>query len=366
MARFVFSALVLIHGLIHFMGFSKAFGFGNKVPISNAISKQVGILWLFAVLLFAIAAILVIARKDWWHIGAIAIVLSEILIISAWSDAKYGTVANIIILLVAITNFASWEFRFSARREAAYLVGNHKVAEEAVRKEDLELLPEPVKMWLTRSGVVGRPFAHAIRLKQKGVLRTTSDGKWMSMSAEQYFVTDSPSFLWLASIDYGMTHIAGRDKYYNGKGNMLIKMASLITVANANGKETDQGTMLRYLSEIQWFPSAALSPFIVWEPIDPLTAKATINYMGMSVTGTFFFNNDGDVVAFEAKRYMEQKGKYSLETWYVPVSEYRVFEGVRVPSKGSAIWKLRTGDFNWFNWEITEMDYNKMEVYNTK
>jgi hypothetical protein len=363
MIRLVFAGFVLVHGLIHILGYLKAFGIGNNIPLSKAISKPVGLLWLLPLLLFAILALFAVLKKDWWYIGIAAVVLSQILIVTAWSDAKFGTLANMIILLLLFMNFMKWDFRARGRSEAGHLLHAATSPAVLVEKAHLEKLPDPVKRWLERSGIVGRPMIHSVRLKQKGLLRMAPDSKWMNVEAEQYFDADSPSFLWLANIEYGITHIAGKDVFSDGSGKMIIKAASVLQIANASGDETDQGTMLRYLAEIQWFPTAALSKYIQWDIIDSGAALATMTYNGKSVSGTFFFNDVGDVTAFQAQRYMESKGKYSLETWVVPVDEYSSFEGVRVPSKGRTIWKLKSGDFNWFNWEITNINYNRPGMF---
>ena len=49
---------------------------------------------------------------------------------------------------------------------------------------------------------------------------------------------------------------------------------------DAKGKEIDQGALLRYLGEIVWVPSAALSDYITWEEMDSTTARATMSYEG--------------------------------------------------------------------------------------
>jgi uncharacterized membrane protein len=42
-------------------------------------------------------------KKDAWPILAIiAALISQVLIIAVWKDAKFGTIANLIVLLVAI------------------------------------------------------------------------------------------------------------------------------------------------------------------------------------------------------------------------------------------------------------------------
>jgi hypothetical protein len=53
----------------------------------------------------------------------------------------------------------------------------------------------------------------------------------------------------------------------------------------------------------------------------------------------------------------------TLENWYMPVSEWTEFNGIRVPSKGDVIWKLKDGDFNYYKWEIEAIEYNIPEQY---
>ena len=48
-------------------------------------------------------------EKEWWWILSVSgITISQYLIIKSWQDAKYGTVANIIVLVKSIIGFAVW------------------------------------------------------------------------------------------------------------------------------------------------------------------------------------------------------------------------------------------------------------------
>ncbi|MFP3361349.1 DUF6544 family protein, partial [Planococcus sp. SIMBA_143] len=76
----------------------------------------------------------------------------------------------------------------------------------------------------------------------------------------------------------------------------------MFTVADSSGPEIDQGTMLRYLAETIWFPSAALNDYIIWKHIDENNAEATMTYGDISATGVFTFNSEGDPTHFEAER----------------------------------------------------------------
>jgi len=52
-----------------------------------------------------------------------------------------------------------------------------------------------------------------------------------------------------------------------------------------------------------------------------------------------------------------------LEKWHIVNQEYRSFAGVRVLVKSEAIWQLKTGDFNWYELEITDLEHNVPMLY---
>jgi hypothetical protein len=107
--KIVFVAFMILHGIIHSMGFVKAFRIADLAQLSRPIPKSSGVLWLLACLLFIFAAILFsIDRQSWWMFSALALILSEYLIINDWNDTKFGTAANLIILLVTTIGFAVW------------------------------------------------------------------------------------------------------------------------------------------------------------------------------------------------------------------------------------------------------------------
>ena len=100
---------------------------------------------------------------------------------------------------------------------------------------------------------------------------------------------------------------------------------------DAKGKEIDQGALLRYLGEIVWVPSAALSDYITREEMDSITARATMSYGGITASGIFKFDENGAFVSFEADRYYYRKEGSTLEKWVITAKNYKEFEGIRVP-----------------------------------
>lgn len=274
------------------------------------------------------------------------------------------TIVVLLAIYLVVSAIAKYVFNKKVEKEIKGLFSKVKNKGEIVTQDDISELPPNVQKWLEYSGVIGKEKIVSVYVKQKAEMRLENDKSWMPVEAEQYFTTDEPGFVWKANIKAApLFHISGRDKYENGKGNMLIKILSLFTVADSKGKEIDQGTLLRYLAESIWFPSAALNEYIVWEELDQYHAKATMPYGDISASGIFAFNDMGQVINFEAERYGDFNGEIRLETWSIPVREYKEFEGIWIPTKGDVTWKLDTGDFNWFNFEITEVKYNNFDEY---
>ncbi len=366
MLRWIFALLVFIHGFIHLMGFAKAFKLAPVNQLTSNISATAGVLWLLACLLFIATAILFLVNKsEWWIIAVLALIVSQALIIQYWHDAKAGTIANVIVLFAAIVAFSNWNFNKNVRAEVKQMLQDNGTGSKEIVTEDmLQKLPEPVKNWIRNSGIIGKEKLHTVHIKQRGWMRTKpGKDKWRPTMAEQYFTIDKPGFIWRVQMEMmPLVAVSGKDKFVDGKGQMLIKAFSLINIVNDTGEKIDQGTLQRYLAEICWFPSAALSPYIKWEAIDTTTAKATMNYNGVSGSVTFYFSKEGQILGCSADRYKGGGKDATLEKWVVTTKGYSVMNGIKMPVKSEATWKLKTGDFTWYKLEITEVEYNQPEL----
>ncbi|MFW6269127.1 MAG: DUF6544 family protein [Bacillota bacterium] len=273
--------------------------------------------------------------------------------------------AVLIVVLVITVYTGNIIFDRTVESEIKNMFAESKKTEnEIITEEDLTELPEPVQKWLKNSRIIGKERVATVRLKQEGLFKTGEDASWMPFTAEQYYTTNPPGFIWYTTMKAApLISVKGRDKYYQGRGNMLIKLMSLIKVADATGPEMDQGTLLRYLNEIMWFPSAALNDYIEWEEVDDRSAKATMSYKGVSASAIFYFDENYDMIDYEADRYADIDGSFSKETWSTPISDYQIFEDKRLPAAGRGVWKLDSGDFNYIKLEIKEIEYNNPSLY---
>jgi hypothetical protein len=359
--KFIFSTIIILHGAIHLLGFLKAFEISYLPQFTGNFSKLSGFFWLLATVLFIITGIGFIKKESWWSwLAIVSAIISFVLIITVWKDAKFGIIANLIILIAAVVSTLTVRFENRTKIQINQILEHTKpINKTKISKEEISDLPEPVKRWLKVSGVVGKEKIHSVWLKQKAKMKMKpGQRKWNDASVEQYFTIQNPAFVWKVRMNMPpFIKITGRDKFIDGKGEMQIKMFSAFKIVNEKGAKMDEGTLQRYLGEIVWFPSAALSPFIKWETIDTNTVKATMYFKGSKGSGTFHFNDKGDFVQYSAFRYKGNEPDAKRYEWVIDARENAVMNGIKIPVKMTATWKLDEGDWTWLDLEITDIKY---------
>ena len=166
----VLTTLIIFHGLIHLAGFSRAFNLEAMNHITQRISKANGILWLAAAVLFIVTALLFFLNKQqWWMLSVFAILLSQYLLFTSWHDAKFGTIANIIILVATITGYGTWAFSNKYKNEVtAYLKQAVSIPDSVLTETDIRNLPEPVKKYLHYTGAIGKPKVKNFKVEFSG------------------------------------------------------------------------------------------------------------------------------------------------------------------------------------------------------
>lgn len=93
------------------MEFIKAFDVTGIDPLTLPISKIDGALWLFKALLFLITASWYFFDVHIWpFLSILTFLISQILIISVWSDTPFSTIANVLVLLISLPALGNFQF----------------------------------------------------------------------------------------------------------------------------------------------------------------------------------------------------------------------------------------------------------------
>jgi hypothetical protein len=252
-----------------------------------------------------------------------------------------------------------WAFARLVRRDVQALHARASPARAGVVTEEMLVdLPSPVRRYLRYTGVVGKPFPRTVWLRQEGRMRPGPGQPWMPLTAEEHYSVQPPGFVWAGVLRWGPLAVGrARDMYAEGRGRMLVKVASLWPVVDASGEQMDQGSMMRYLSEMIWFPAAFLAGNIAIEAVDDTSARVTLTDHGRTAAGTLVFDQEGRLTGFVAKRYRTPDAS-SPEAWSTPITGYGEYEGLRLPARGKAIYRLPGGDFEYIEVTITDLHYD--------
>jgi hypothetical protein len=117
----------------------------------------------------------------------------------------------------------------------------------------------------------------------------------------------------------------------------------------------NSGTAQRFLAELCWFPSAALEPYIQWETVDSSSVKATLTLPDQTVDGIFSFLPTSEIASFETLRYYGSGATAQKERWVINILQHQYFDGYYLPQKIGVTWALATGNFNWLELEVTDL-----------
>ncbi len=359
MLRYIFLFIVLVHGLIHLMGFAKAFDYGNITQLSKTVSKPLGAFWLATAILFIIITLLLLLKKDWWWIPAlIAIIISQLLIINFWNDAKFGSIANLLILVAVINAWGIQHFENTYKTDVAYgLNSTNTIENNLLTMKDIEPLPELVQRYLTHVGVLNKPKVKNAKVIFEGEMREQGKG-WFKFTSEQYNFFDTPTRLFFMKANmFGVT-IPGYHAYKNANATMQIKLAGLYPIVNVKGNTLTKAETVTLFNDMCIFaPATLIDKRISWQPVDNSSVKAIFTTEGISITAILYFNKEGELINFISDdRYaVGDMKQYRFST---PVSNYKNISGYNLSTYGETVWHYPEGNFTYGKFNLQQLEYN--------
>ncbi len=353
--RILFSIILLGHGLIHFMGFDKAFDNSSITQISKEISKPTGVLWLLTAFLFIAATILFLVKKDaWMFVGLAAAIISQILIFTVWKDAKFGTIANIIILVAAVLSYGSYHFEKSYQKDVKEnLQSTNMLKTDLLTETDLQTLPEPVQRYLKYAGIINKPKLKNMRIVFEVQMR--EKGKdFFPFTCEQYNFFDEPTRLFFMKATIKGFTVPGYHKYSNATALMDIRLFGFFPVVKKSGKDMDQAETVTLFNDMCLMaPATLLDKRIVWQAIDSNSAKATFTNHTITVSAILYFNKQGQLIDFISND--RDVNHYAFST---PVSNYKNINGLNIMTYGETIWHYPDEKFVYGKFNLREVEYN--------
>ena len=360
--RIAFAALVVLHGLIHILGPAKAFGWAQISQLRAPVSPTAGLLWLAAAaLLIAAGAGLLLRLRWWWYPALPGVLLSQALIGMTWRDARFGTLANVIIaiplLVTALDSRASsFRSRFERDCDAQLARAAPTHAAPIVTDADLVALPPLMQTYLRRMGAVGRPRVRNLRVTFKAQMRGSATASWMQATATQYELFDAPARLFHMKASRAGVPMDILHRYVDGAATFQVRIAGLIPVVNMAGAAiTNDETVTLMNDVVVMAPAAVLDLPFTFEARGARSLRATFRNAGFTVSAVLTFDDAGDLVGFTSE---DRAHTREPATWSTPISGYRQVDGIRIGARGDANWIERAGEWTYGRFEITSIAYN--------
>lgn len=361
--RYFFAFILLIHGLIHLMGFVKAFKYAEISQLTQPISKGAGLIWLLAGLLFLTTTLLFLLQKEaWWMVAVLAVVVSQGLLFTSWQDAKFGTIANVIALLGIIMAFGTWRFQHQ------YIGDVNKGLKDAasipisvLNASDLQGLPAPVRKYIEFSGAIGKPKVNYFKIKFNGKIRKNEQSEWMPFTSEQYNFMEPATRLFFMDATMKRFPVAGFHRFSAGEAMMDIRLFSLIPVQYASGPEMNIAETVTFFNDMCCMaPATLIDPRIQWLEVAENKVKASFTNQGITITAWLFFDAQGALVNFtSADRFASMEDNTLKQIpWSTPLKDYKPFNGHLLNSYAETIYTYPSGDFCYGTFQLTEVEYH--------
>jgi hypothetical protein len=362
--RWALIGVLLLHGLAHLMGFAKAFGYAELPQLTQPISREWGVVWLLASgLVVATAVMLAVGLRPYWIVGGLALVVSQILITSAWRDAWAGTLANAVLVLVVAHGLLTegpWSFHAQYLRDVE-AGRSRSVAAPLVTEADLASLPEPVRRYLRVTHAVAQPRVHNYRIRFTGRIRSAPGARWMPFEAEQQSFVDEPTRLFLMRARLFGIPVQAFHRLVGGHATMQVKVAGLVPMADERGDEMDRAETVTLFNDMCILaPGTLVGPNTAWEAVDASTARARFTLRGHTITATLFFDTDGRLVNFESddRSRAWPDGPPPKLRFSTPRRDYRDFGPLHHAGYGEARWRLPEGEFTYGEFTMTDVVTN--------
>lgn len=231
---------------------------------------------------------------------------------------------------------------------------------ETVRFADFEALPAPVATYFRFALQNGQTRMRTAEIRHEG--QFCLNDKWIPFVSTQHFSARPAGFVWDAEMQMNpLLSVRVRDSYLSGRGAMVAKIWSILSLVNAHDDANlDAGALMRYLAESAWFPTALLpSESLQWTPIDQRRALATLSDSGSeggtTVSLEFRFAPGGEIssVFASARFHSSIQGVARSFPWVGRFWNYERRNGMMIPLEAEVAWQMPEGTAPYYRAKIT-------------
>jgi hypothetical protein len=358
----ILTILIFCHGLVHFLGFAKAYELMLLKELTLPVTRGIGLLWLLVSMLFVTVAVLSwMGSKYWWMLAGLTLLMSQGLIFLAWRDARFGAIVNVIILLFVLVEFFNWRFEKNYINDVETGINKTvQLKQDFIQEMDLEHLPHLVRQYLKKMAVIGTPKLKSAKMILDGRMRG-KDQKWFSFTAEQFNFFGDPERLFFMKANVKHLPMYAYHRYKNGEAVMTVKLFSIFNVVKVEGQEMFTAETVTYFNDLcMMTPAALIDKRIRWQTVDEKSVKAFFTNEGVTISAILYFDEEGNFVNFTSEDRMDIND-HQKHTFSTPVISMQELSGKKVLSEAEARWRYDNEEFVYAKIHIRSIEFNPIE-----
>ncbi|WP_200779097.1 DUF6920 family protein [Desulfonauticus submarinus] len=273
------------------------------------------------------------------------------------------TISGLVALITLALVYGSLRWAFVTEKMYASLEAK-RFSPKNLRYNSKELigLPPPVQRYFRAVLTEGQPIISAVTIKHTGTFNISpTDEQWKPFTSIQKVITSRKGFVWDGRIKImpGLTAYV-HDAYIAGEGILYASLFGLIPLAKSQGTtKMAKGELMRFLAEAAWYPTALLpTQGVCWHAVDNYSAKATLTDGQITVSLLFYFNQKGLIKSVRAEiRGRNVAGEMVPTPWEGQWWNYKLCNGIRIPTQGEAKWILSKNSKPYWRGHITKIKY---------
>jgi hypothetical protein len=349
--------IVIIHGLIHLMGFVaywplaeiaelpyKTTLLGERWQVGEMGMRLFSVLWLAAAIGLVGAAIGAVTGQSWWlPLMGVSVLLSLLVCVLDWSNAFRGALVDLVILVPLLL---VWGLRIQPQPFATY--------PEPTRLETAvpipATLPDPVARYYQTIMPEEVPVIETAVITARGHLRFMG----ITFPHRLRFIHEAGQGYrhYIEATLFGKPLLKVNERYLDGQARMKLPVGII-----ENEPKVDSAANLGLWGESIWYPSIFITDGRVrWQAIDDNTAELIVPFETGEDTFTVFFDPEtGLMTRMEALRYQDAADTEKT-LWQLDILAWDTYHGILLPSRSSVRWADEGTP--WLVIELGEVVYN--------